>query len=158
MSTGSLGQGISAASGMAVSAKMFNEDYRVYAILGDGELQEGQVWETFMSAAHFNLDNLVAIVDSNDLQIDGNVSKVMPVQPLTDKFLAFNWHVINIDGHDFDQIRNALKEARETKGKPTVIICKTIKGKGVSYMENNAGWHGKAPNKEEFLQAMEELK
>lgn len=158
MSTGSLGQGLSAAQGMAISAKISNEDFRVYAILGDGELQEGQVWEAFMSAPHFGLDNLVAIVDSNDLQIDGNVSKVMPVEPLTDKFKSFNWHVINIDGHNFEEIRKALEEARNTKGKPTVIIAKTVKGKGVSFMENNAGWHGKAPNKEEFEKAMEELK
>ena len=158
MSTGSLGQGLSAAQGMAISAKISNDDFRVYAILGDGELQEGQVWEAFMSAPHFGLDNLVAIVDSNDLQIDGNVSKVMPVEPLTDKFKAFNWHVINIDGHNFEEIRKALEEARNTKGKPTVIIAKTVKGKGVSFMENNAGWHGKAPNKEEFEKAMEELK
>lgn len=158
MSTGSLGQGLSAAQGMALSAKIFSKDYRVYAILGDGELQEGQIWETFMSAANFKLDNLVAIVDSNDLQIDGNVSEVMPVEPLTSKFEAFNWNVINIDGHDYTQIKEALNNARETKGKPTVIIAKTIKGKGVSFMENNAGWHGKAPNKEEFEKAMEELK
>ncbi len=158
MSTGSLGQGLSAAQGMAISAKISNDDFRVYAILGDGELQEGQVWEAFMSAPHFGLDNLVAIVDSNDLQIDGNVSKVMPVEPLTDKFKSFNWHVINIDGHNFEEIRKALEEARNTKGKPTVIIAKTVKGKGVSFMENNAGWHGKAPNKEEFEKAMEELK
>ena len=158
MSTGSLGQGLSAAQGMAISAKLSNDPYRVYAILGDGELQEGQVWEAFMSAAHFNLDNLVAIVDSNDLQIDGNVSKVMPVEPLTDKFKAFNWHVINIDGHDFEQIRKALEEPRNTKGKPTVIIAKTHKGKGVSFMEDNGGWHGKAPSLEEFEKAMEELK
>ena len=158
MSTGSLGQGLSAAQGMAISAKISNDNFRVYAILGDGELQEGQVWEAFMSAPHFGLDNLVAIVDSNDLQIDGNVSKVMPVEPLTDKFKSFNWHVINIDGHNFEEIRKALEEARNTKGKPTVIIAKTVKGKGVSFMENNAGWHGKAPNKEEFEKAMEELK
>lgn len=158
MSTGSLGQGLSAAQGMAISAKLSNESYRVYAILGDGELQEGQIWEAFMSASHFKLDNLVAIVDSNDLQIDGNVSSVMPVEPLTEKFRAFNWHVINIDGHNYDDIRNAFKEARETKGIPTVIIAKTKKGKGVSFMEDNAGWHGKAPNTEEFEKAMEELK
>lgn len=158
MSTGSLGQGLSAAQGMALSAKMFNKSYRVYAILGDGEIQEGQIWEAVMSAPHFKLDNLVAILDYNNLQIDGKVSDVMPVEPISSKFEAFNWHVINIDGHNFDQIREALAEAKSVKGKPTIIIAKTQKGKGVSFMEDNAGWHGKAPNKEEFEKAMEELK
>lgn len=158
MSTGSLGQGLSAAQGMALAAKLDNLDYRVYTILGDGEVQEGQIWEAAMSIANFGLDNLVAILDSNDLQIDGNVSKVMPVEPLTSKFEAFNWNVINIDGHNYDEIRDALEKARNTKGKPTIIIAKTVKGKGVSFMENEAGWHGKAPNKEEFEKAMEELK
>ncbi|CAM3102462.1 transketolase [Streptobacillus felis] len=158
MSTGSLGQGLSAAQGMALSAKIFGDDFRVYVILGDGEMQEGQIWEAFMSSAHFKLDNLVAFLDSNDLQIDGNVSKVMPINPIADKYRAFNWHVIEINGHCFDEIRAALKEARETKGKPTVIIAKTSKGKGVSFMEDNAGWHGKAPNLEELNKALEELK
>ncbi|WP_064591720.1 transketolase [Streptobacillus moniliformis] len=158
MSTGSLGQGLSAAQGMAISAKISGEDYRVYAILGDGEMQEGQIWEAFMSAAHFKLDNLVAFLDHNDLQIDGKVSEVMPITPIADKYRAFNWHVIEINGHCFDEIRKALKEAKEVKGKPTVIIAKTSKGKGVSFMEDNAGWHGKAPNLEELNKALEELK
>lgn len=158
MSTGSLGQGLSAAQGMALSAKVFNEDYRVYTILGDGEIQEGQIWEAMMSCAKFKLDNLVAFLDYNDLQIDGHVSKVMPINPVVDKFKAFNWHVIQIDGHNYDEIKNALNEAKTIKGKPTIIVAKTIKGKGVSFMENDGGWHGKAPNKEEFEKAMEELK
>ena len=157
MSSGSLGQGISAAVGMAVSAKLTNDDYRVYTLLGDGEIQEGQVWEAAMLAGHRNLDNLVVIVDNNGLQIDGNIADVNSPYPIDKKFEAFNFHVINIDGHDFEQIAAALKEARETKGQPTAIIAKTIKGKDVSFMENNAGWHGKAPNDEEFAIAMADL-
>ena len=149
MSSGSLGQGISAAVGMALSAKLTNDDYRVYALLGDGEIQEGQIWEAAMWAGHRKLDNLVVIVDNNNLQIDGSVEDVCSPYPIDKKFEAFNFHVINIDGNDFDQIRAAFKEARETKGMPTAIIAKTVKGKGVSFMENAAGWHGKAPNDEE---------
>ena len=158
MSSGSLGQGISAAVGMALSAKLSNESYRVYTLLGDGEIQEGQVWEAAMFAGFRKLDNLVVIVDNNGLQIDGKVDEVCSPYPIDKKFEAFNFHVININGNDFDEIAAALKEARETKGMPTAIIAKTIKGKGVSYMENQAGWHGKAPNDEEFAIAMEELK
>ena len=157
MSTGSLGQGLSAANGMAISAKIYNNDYRVYAILGDGELQEGQIWEAAMTAAHYKLDNLVAIVDYNNLQIDGKVSDVMDVSPVADKFKSFNWHVIEIDGHNYDEIIKAFAEARTVKGKPTVIVANTVKGKGVSFMENNAGFHGAAPNDEEYKKAMEEL-
>ena len=158
MSSGSLGQGISAAVGMALAGKMDKKDYRVYTLLGDGEIQEGQVWEASMFAGHRKLDNLVVIVDNNGLQIDGNIADVCSPYPIDKKFEAFNFHVININGNDFDEIAAALKEARETKGMPTAIIAKTIKGKGVSYMENQAGWHGKAPNDEEFAIAMEELK
>ena len=158
MSSGSLGQGISAAVGMALSAKLSNESYRVYTLLGDGEIQEGQVWEATMFAGFRKLDNLVVVVDNNGLQIDGKVDEVCSPYPIDKKFEAFNFHVININGNDFDEIAAALKEARETKGMPTAIIAKTIKGKGVSYMENQAGWHGKAPNDEEFAIAMEELK
>ena len=157
MSSGSLGQGISAAVGMAISAKLSNDDYRVYTLLGDGEIQEGQVWEAAMLAGHRNLDNLVVIVDNNGLQIDGNIADVCSPYPIDKKFEAFNFHVINIDGHDFEQIAAALKEAKETKGQPTAIVAKTVKGKGVSFMENNAGWHGKAPNDAEFEIAMAEL-
>lgn len=157
MSSGSLGQGISAAVGMALAAKMDNKDYRVYTLLGDGEIQEGQVWEASMFAGHRKLDNLVVIVDNNGLQIDGKVDDVCSPYPIDKKFEAFNFHVINIDGNDFDQIDAAFKEARATKGMPTAIICKTVKGKGVSFMENSAGWHGKAPNDEEFEIAMAEL-
>ena len=158
MSSGSLGQGISAAVGMAISAKLSDDDYRVYTLLGDGEIQEGQVWEASMLAGHRKLDNLVVIVDNNNLQIDGKITDVNSPYPIDKKFEAFNFHVININGNDFDEIAAALKEARETKGMPTAIIAKTVKGKGVSYMENQAGWHGKAPNDEEFAIAMEELK
>ena len=158
MSSGSLGQGISAAVGMAISAKLSDDDYRVYTLLGDGEIQEGQVWEASMLAGHRKLDNLVVIVDNNNLQIDGKITDVNSPYPIDKKFEAFNFHVINIDGNDFDQIEAAFKEARETKGMPTAIIAKTIKGKGVSFMEDQAGWHGKAPNDEEFAIAMEELK
>ena len=157
MSSGSLGQGISAAVGMALAAKMDNKDYRVYTLLGDGEIQEGQVWEASMFAGHRKLDNLVVIVDNNGLQIDGKIEDVCSPYPIDKKFEAFNFHVINIDGNDFDQIDAAFKEARATKGMPTAIICKTVKGKGVSYMENNAGWHGKAPNDEEYAVAMADL-
>ncbi len=157
MSSGSLGQGISAAVGMALSAKLSNDDYRVYTLLGDGEIQEGQVWEASMLAGHRKLDNLVVVVDNNNLQIDGKITDVNSPYPIDKKFEAFNFHVINIDGNDFDQIEAAFKEARKTKGMPTAIIAKTIKGKGVSFMENQAGWHGKAPNDEQYAQAMEDL-
>ena len=158
MSSGSLGQGISAAVGMALAAKIYGDDYRVYTLLGDGEIQEGQVWEAAMLAAHHNLDNLVVIVDNNNLQIDGEIDKVNSHYPIDEKFEAFRFHVINIDGNDFDQIDAAFKEARTVKGQPTAIIAKTMKGKGVSFMENNADWHGKAPNDEEFEIAMDDLK
>ena len=157
MSSGSLGQGISAAVGMAVAGKLSNADYRVYTLLGDGEIQEGQVWEASMLAAHKKLDNLVVIVDNNNLQIDGAIDEVNSPYPIDKKFEAFNFHVINIDGNDFDQIDAAFKEAKTVKGQPTAIIAKTLKGKGVSYMENQAGWHGKAPNDEEYKIAMEDL-
>jgi transketolase len=157
MSSGSLGQGISAAVGMALGGKMDKKDYRVYTLLGDGEIQEGQVWEAAMFAGHRKLDNLVVIVDNNGLQIDGKIEDVCSPYPIDKKFEAFNFHVINIDAHNFDEIRAAFKEARETKGQPTAIIAKSIKGKGVSFMENNAGWHGKAPNDEEYAQAMKDL-
>ena len=157
MSSGSLGQGISAAVGMALSAKLTNEDYRVYTLLGDGEIQEGQVWEAAMFAGHRNLDNLVVIVDNNGLQIDGKIEDVCSPYPIDKKFEAFNFHVININGNDMDEIIAAFDEARATKGMPTAIIMKTVKGKGVSFMENNAGWHGKAPNDEEFAIAMADL-
>ena len=157
MSSGSLGQGISAAVGMAISAKLSDDDYRVYTLLGDGEIQEVQVWEASMLAGHRKLDNLVVIVDNNNLQIDGKITDVNSPYPIDKKFEAFNFHVINIDGNDFDQIEAAFKEARKTKGMPTAIIAKTIKGKGVSFMEDQAGWHGKAPNDEQYAQAMEEL-
>ena len=157
MSSGSLGQGISAAVGMAIAGKLDNADYRVYTLLGDGEIQEGQVWEAAMLAAHKKLDNLVVIVDNNNLQIDGAIDEVNSPYPIDKKFEAFNFHVINIDGNDFDQIDAAFKEAKTVKGCPTAIIAKTIKGKDVSFMENQAGWHGKAPNDEEYAVAMEEL-
>ena len=157
MSSGSLGQGISAAVGMALSAKLSDESYRVYTLLGDGEIQEGQVWEAAMFAGHRKLDNLVVIVDNNGLQIDGNIADVCSPYPIDKKFEAFNFHVINIDGHDFDQIAAAFKEAKETKGMPTAIIAKTTKGKGVSFMEGQAGWHGKAPSDDEYKTAMEDL-
>lgn len=157
MSSGSLGQGISAAVGMALSAKLSNEDYRVYTLLGDGEIQEGQVWEAAMFAGHRNLDNFVAIVDNNNLQIDGAIDEVCTPYPIDEKFKAFNFHVINVDGHDFDALKAAFDEAKATKGKPTAIIAKTVKGKGVSFMENQASWHGTAPNDEQYAKAMEEL-
>ena len=159
MSSGSLGQGISAAVGMALSAKLTNDDYRVYTLLGDGEIQEGQVWEAAMFAGFRRLDNLVVIVDNNGLQIDGPVDQVCSPYPINEKFKAFNFHVINLkDGNDMDQIADAFKEARNTKGMPTAIIAHTVKGKGVSFMENQVGWHGKAPNDEEYATAMEDLR
>ncbi len=157
MSSGSLGQGISAAVGMAIAGKLKNEDFRVYTRLGDGEIQEGQVWEAAMLAGHRKLDNLVVIVDNNNLQIDGTIEEVNSPYPIDKKFEAFKFHVINIDGHDFDQIAAALAEAKATKGQPTAIIAKTVKGKGVSFMENQVGWHGVAPNAEQYAAAMEEL-
>ena len=157
MSTGSLGQGISAAVGMAIAGKLDGAPYRVYALLGDGEVEEGEVWEAAMSAAKYGLDNLCAIVDVNGLQIDGRTADVMPSEPLDRKFAAFNWHVITVDGHDFDALRAAFAEARQVKGQPTVLIAKTVKGKGVSFMENDAGWHGKAPNAEQYEKAVAEL-
>ena len=157
MSSGSLGQGVSAAVGMAAAGKFDNKDYRVYTLTGDGEIQEGQIWEAAMFAGHRKLDNLVVIVDNNNLQIDGTVEDVCSPYPIDKKFEAFNFHVINIDGNDFDQIDAAFKEAKATKGMPTAIIAHTVKGKGVSFMENNVGWHGKAPNDEEYAIAMEEL-
>ena len=157
MSTGSLGQGVSTAVGMAMAARMQKKDYRTYTILGDGEIQEGQVWEAAMFAGARKLDNLVVIVDNNGLQIDGNVADVCSPYPIDAKFAAFNFHVINIDGHDFGQIAAALAEAKSVKGMPTAIIAKTVKGKDVSFMENNAGWHGKATNNDEYVVAMEDL-
>ena len=157
MSSGSLGQGVSVAVGMAAAGKYDKKDYRVYTLTGDGEIQEGQIWEAAMWAGHRKLDNLVVIVDNNNLRIDGSVEDVCSPYPIDKKFEAFNFHVINIDGNDFDQIRAAFKEARETKGMPTAIIAKTVKGKGVSFMENAAGWHGKAPNDEEYEIAMADL-
>ena len=157
MSSGSLGQGISAAVGMALAGKMDGKSYRTYTLLGDGEIQEGQVWEAAMFAGHRKLDNLVVIVDNNGLQIDGKIDDVCSPYPIGKKFEAFNFHVINIDGNDFDQIDAAFKEAKATKGMPTAIICKTVKGKGVSFMENNAGWHGKAPGDDEYATAMADL-
>lgn len=157
MSSGSLGQGISAAVGMAMAAKMDGADYRVYTLLGDGELQEGQVWEASMFAGANKLDNLVVIVDNNGLQIDGRVEDVCSVYPIEKKFEAFNFQAICVDGHNFDEIRAAMQKARQTKGMPTAIIMHTVKGKGVSFMEDNAGWHGKAPNDEEYAVAMADL-
>lgn len=157
MTTGSLGQGISAACGMAISGKMFGDAYRVYAVLGDGELQEGQVWEALMLSAHRKLDNLCVFVDNNNLQIDGCVDEICSPYPIAEKFRAFGFHVIEISGHCFDQIDDAVKEAKTVQGRPTAIICKTVKGKGVSFMENNVSWHGTAPNAEQYEQAMKEL-
>ena len=157
MSTGSLGQGISAAVGMAFGAKAKNQDFRVYTMVGDGEIDEGQVWEAAMFAAHRNLDNLCVIVDNNGLQLDGTIEEIIGATPLDKKFEAFGFHVLEADGHDFDSLKAAFDKAREVKGKPTVIIAKTVKGKGVSYMENNVAWHGAAPNEEQYRQAMEEL-
>ncbi len=157
MSSGSLGQGISVACGMALSGKISNKDYKVYTVLGDGEIQEGQVWEAAMFAAHNKLDNLIAIVDNNNLQIDGSIDEVCSPYPITDKFEAFGWYVITMDAHDFDDIERAFSEAEKINGKPVVIIQKSIKGKGVSFMENQCSWHGTAPNKEQYEQAMQEL-
>ena len=157
MSTGSLGQGISAAVGMALAGKMDRKDYRVYAVLGDGEVEEGQVWEAFMSAAKYQLDNLCAVIDVNGLQIDGKTADVMPTEPLDQKLEAFGWHVIPVDGHDFAALEAAFAQAAQVKGKPTMLLAKTVKGKGVSFMENQAGWHGKAPNDEQYEKARQEL-
>ena len=157
MSTGSLGQGLSAAVGMALAAKLQDKSYRTYAVCGDGEIEEGQIWEAVMSAAKWKLDNLCAFVDVNGLQIDGPTAKVMPSEPLDEKFAAFGWHVVKVDGHDMAALLAALDEARAVKGQPTVILAATVKGKGVSFMENQVGWHGKAPNDEQFAQAKAEL-
>jgi len=157
MSTGSLGQGLSAANGMAIAGKLDNKDYRVYVLLGDGEIQEGQIWEAAMAAAHYKLDNLTAFVDFNGLQIDGSVTEVMNPEPVADKFRAFGWEVMSIDGHSITEIKEALEKAKQVKGKPTVIVARTIKGKGVSFMENQCGWHGTAPSKEQCQSALCEL-
>lgn len=157
MSTGSLGQGLSAANGMALAAKLDKKNHEIYVILGDGEVQEGQIWEAAMSSAHYKLDNVIAILDFNGLQIDGSNEEVMSISPIDEKFAAFGWHVIKIDGHDLEAISNAVDEAKAVKGKPAVIIAKTVKGKGVSFMENQAGWHGTAPNEEQRKAAIEEL-
>jgi len=157
VSSGSLGQGLSIANGMALYAKTENKDFRVYAVLGDGEIQEGQVWEAAMSSAHYKLDNLTIFVDNNNLQIDGSVDSVMSPYPIDKKFEAFGFNVINIDGHNYDEIRAAIKSAKETKGKPTAIIAKTVKGKGVSFMENKVEWHGSAPKEEQAQLAIKEL-
>ncbi len=157
MSTGSLGQGISVAVGMALAGKMDQKNYRVYAVLGDGEIEEGQVWEAFMSAAKYKLDNLCAVIDVNGLQIDGKTADVMPTEPLDKKLEAFGWHVIPVDGHDLAALSAAFDQAKANTGAPTVLLARTVKGKGVSFMENNAGWHGKAPNEEQYQQARGEL-
>jgi transketolase len=157
MSTGSLGQGLAAADGMALANKLDHNSHRIYCLLGDGECEEGEVWEAAMAAAHYKNDNLCAIVDVNNLQIDGRTDDVIGPNPIDAKFAAFGWHVINVNGHDFDELRNAFQEAEKTKGQPTAIIAHTIKGKGVSYMEDQAGWHGKAPNEEQTKQALAEL-
>lgn len=158
MSSGSLGQGLSVANGMAISGKMDGKNYRVYCILGDGEIEEGQVWEASMAASKYKLDNLCVIVDNNNLQIDGTIEEVMSSYPIDKKFESFGFNVISIDGHNIEEIKKAFKKARKTKNKPTCIIAKTIKGKGISFMENQVGWHGKAPNKEQYDKAMEELR
>lgn len=157
MTTGSLGQGLAAANGMALAGKLDNKDYRVYAIIGDGECQEGMIWEAAMLAAHYKLDNLTVFLDHNGLQIDGKTVDIMNIEPIDEKFKAFGWHVIKINGHSFDEIFNAIEEAKNTKGNPTMIIANTIKGKGVSFMEDQVGWHGKAPSEEEAAKALEEL-
>ena len=157
MSTGSLGQGLACAGGMALAGKIDNKDYRVYALMGDGEIEEGEIWEAAMAARKYKLDNLCGIVDVNGLQIDGATADVMPSEPLDAKFAAFGWHVIKADGHDFESLRAAFREAAETKGVPSMILARTTKGKGVSFMENNAGWHGKAPNAEQYETARAEL-
>jgi len=158
MSTGSLGQGLSAANGMALAGKLDGKDYRVFALLGDGEMAEGQIWEAAMAAAHYKLDNVTAVLDFNGLQIDGTTDSVMCSTPLTDKWRAFCWHVIEVDGHDVDALIGAFAEAKQVKGKPTIIIAKTVKGKGVSFMEDQAGWHGNAPSAEQGEQALKELR
>jgi len=157
MSTGSLGQGVSVAGGMALAAKLDNKDYRVYSVLGDGELEEGQVWEQAMFAPHYKLDNFTIFIDNNGLQIDGNIEDVMNPNPIDKKFESFGWNVVLADAHDFDSLENAINVAKATKGKPTAVILKSVKGKNVSYMENQAGWHGAAPNEEQYNQAMSEL-
>jgi len=158
MTSGSLGQGLSVANGMAISGKIDNKDYRVYCILGDGEIEEGQIWEASMASCKYKLDNLCVIVDNNNLQIDGTIEEVMSSYPIDEKFRSFGFEVINIDGHNIEEIIKAFEVARNIKGKPVCIIAKTIKGKGVSFMENQVGWHGKAPNEEQYKQAMEELR
>ena len=158
MSTGSLGQGLSVANGLALAGRLDARDYYVYCVMGDGEIQEGQVWEAAMSAAHYGLDHLIAFVDHNHLQIDGNNDEVMTVNPIEDKFRAFGWHVLTIDGHDYDAISDAVETAKATKGKPTLIVAETVKGKGVSFMENQVGWHGVAPNAEQAEKALAELR
>ena len=157
MSTGSLGQGISCAVGMAITNKVDGNNHRIYALLGDGECEEGQVWEACMAAAHYKLDNLCAVLDYNHLQIDGNIDDVISPEPFASKFESFGWNVLDVNGHDFNELRNAFEQAKQVKDKPTMIIAHTIKGKGVSYMENNYAWHGAAPNKEQYEQAMKEL-
>lgn len=157
MTTGSLGQGLSVANGMAIAGKMDDKSYRVYCILGDGEIEEGQIWEAAMAANKYKLDNLCVIIDNNNLQIDGTIEEVMSSYPIDEKFRSFGFQVIHIDGHDIEEIMKAFEVARNIKGKPTCIIAKTIKGKGISYMENQVGWHGKAPTKEQYKQAMQEL-
>ena len=157
MTTGSLGQGLSAANGMAIAAKMDNKDYRVYCILGDGEIEEGQIWEAAMTSNKYKLDNLCVIVDNNNLQIDGTIEEVMSSYPIDEKFRSFGFEIIKIDGHDIEEIKKAFEVAKNIKGKPTCIIAKTVKGKGISYMENQVGWHGKAPNEEQYKEAIAEL-
>lgn len=158
MTTGSLGQGLSAANGIAIAGKMDQKTYRVYCVLGDGEIEEGQIWEAAMAANKYKLDNLCVIVDNNNLQIDGTIEEVMSSYPIDEKFRSFGFQVINIDGHNIEEIIKAFEVAREVKGKPTCIIAKTVKGKGVDFMENQAGWHGKAPDEEQYKQAMKSLK
>ncbi|AHF08238.1 transketolase [Desulfitobacterium metallireducens] len=158
MSTGSLGQGLSAANGMALAGKLDKKDYRVYVVMGDGEMAEGQIWEAAMAAAHYKLDNITGILDYNGLQIDGTTDQVMSTSPLLDKWQAFGWHVIEVDGHDIEQLFTAFEEAKATKGKPTLLLAKTIKGKGISFMENQVGWHGNAPSAEQAEQALAELR
>lgn len=157
ISTGSLGQGLSAANGMALAGKLDKKDYNVYVLIGDGEMQEGQIWEAAMTAAHYKLDNIIAFIDNNGLQIDGFNKDVMNIEPIKEKWQAFGWNTLNIDGHNFEEIEEAIIKAKNTRGKPTAIIAKTIKGKGVSFMENQAGWHGVAPNKDQAEQALKEL-
>lgn len=157
MSSGSLGQGLSAANGMAIVGKVYKKDYRIYVLMGDGEIQEGQVWEAAMTSSHYKLDNVTAILDNNNLQIDGAITNVMSPYPIKEKFEAFGWNVIETDGHDFDKINECLLEAEKIKGKPSLILCSTLKGKGVSFMEGQAGWHGGAPNEEQKDQALKDL-